>query len=444
MPDPQSDAAGVPSAHTGVQVHATASAPMPHTPAPVLSPPVLVGRRKGYYWFPTLLALADGSLLVSAYDDLDAYSSTPMGLYSWSSDGGRTWIETPVRAPFSECGVTLDSGDHLLLPYRLSPHPSGMVAAAAIVPLGRREIMVSEREVSVTGWPRPPQSQGDPTQGEVVTGGFSFNGQVVRLTDGTYLTTLYGRFTGESRYSLVAAASEDGLSWSVRSVIAGPDCPLPGGEGPCEAALAQLGDGRLACVFRMDGNFANVYDPSSPLSARPYGWTWSEDEGSTWSTPVQLGDTSTTGDILPGAGLPGSVQPSLVVLPTGTVALSGGRPGLYLWWNNGDLDGQWHFLDLQSHHNTCHPEEPILTPVNTSSYTEVLALNESQLLVVYDRLPWGWRPIPSEARDSDDPADSNSIWVVHIDFTDPPLGQTADGQVADRAGARPNSAGVTP
>lgn len=373
---------------------------------PSVSAPILVGRRKGYYWFPTLMALADGALLVSAYDDLDAYSGTPMGLYSWSLDNGLTWTSTPQSAPFSECGTTLDSGEQLLLPYRLYPTVDGMAAPAALVPVGQQKIRVDDREVRVTGWPRIPQTQGNEAQGEVVTGGFSFNGQVVRLANSSYMTTLYGRFVGETRYSLVAVVSENGFDWVVRSIIADSNCPLPGGEGPCEAALTRLPDNRLMCVFRMDGNFDNVYDPESPLSAQPYGVAYSADEGATWTAPVQLGDST------------GSVQPSLAILPDGMVALSGGRPGLFLWWNSGDFSQPWQRLDLWAHHNLHYPKELIESPINTSSYTEVLAISDSRLIVIYDRLPWGWKPIPREALASEDPADTNSLWAVFVDFSE--------------------------
>jgi hypothetical protein len=53
------------------------------------------------------------------------------------------------------------------------------------------------------------------------TVGFVFNGQVVRARNGEYLTTLYGTFEGDSRYSLVLAESADGFRWRLRAQIAG-------------------------------------------------------------------------------------------------------------------------------------------------------------------------------------------------------------------------------
>src|SRR5262249_9979512 len=168
-------------------------------------------------------------------------------------------------------------------------------------------------------------------------------------------------FKDTKRYSLVTAESSDGVEWKVRSVVAGDDCPLKGAEGPCEAALCRLADGRLMCVFRLAGNV-------------PYGQTWSEDEGKTWTQPAAMSEGF-------------SVQPSLAGLKDGTVGLSGGRPGLYLWVNTDGTGKLWQRVDLQAHHNTCQPKEPIDKPDHTSSYTEVVGLDEKHLLFIYDRVP---------------------------------------------------------
>jgi hypothetical protein len=388
-----------------------------------LSPPLAVGRRSGYYWFPTLLRLADGALLVTAYDDLDAYSGDPLGLYTWSEDEGATWMDPlRTRAPFSECVVLLESGDHLLLPYRLFPEADGvtMWGNASLVSLGRREIIPQAHVVRVEGLPYPAQPQGDASRGEVVTAGFSFNGQTILLTNAgdtldaggkRYLTTLYGRFRGEERYSLLFAASRDGREWSVRSILSGKACSLPGDEGPCEAALARLKDGRLICVFRTDGNIANVYDPASETSATPYRVVYSGDNGFSWTEPGPLSRPTRYGTTEPARRLPGSVQPSLAVLAEGTLVLSGGRPGLYLWLSPDGVGSEWIEVDLQSHHNHhAPPGESIDSLINTFSYTEVAPLpdaeNQSTLLIAYDRLPLGWRPIPSDS------SEQCSVWIV--------------------------------
>ena len=135
------------------------------------------------------------------------------------------------------------------------------------------------------------------------------------------------------------------------------------------------------CVFRLAGGV-------------PYGQTFSRDDGKTWTAPAAM------------AG-PHSVQPSLAVMPDGTVALSGGRPGLYLWINADGNGKAWQEVDIRRHHNAC-VNEKILRHDHTSSYTEVVALDEAHLLYIYDRIPHGWAAIPAGSKDT------NSVWVVRI------------------------------
>jgi hypothetical protein len=296
---------------------------------------------------------------------------------AWSNDGGLTWSKTRA-ALYGDSYLKLKNGDHLLLPYYLYPRQSGMGAPYQIIPKAKQEVRVVQNGVTVTGWPRPDRTF-DPKVG---MSGFVFNGQTVTLKDGRYLATLYGYFKDAKRYSVVAAHSADGVHWKIRSTIAGEHCPLKGNEGPCEAALCRLKDGRLMCVFRLASNV-------------PYGQTWSNNEGKTWTKPVAMANAF-------------SVQPSLAVMRDGTVALSGGRPWLYAWFNLDGTGKDWQRVDIQASHNVCHPREKIVHQENTSSYTEIVALDDRHLLYIYDRIPKGWHAIPKDS------TDTNSVWVVRI------------------------------
>jgi hypothetical protein len=346
-----------------------------------LSAPVLVARSKGYLWFPTLMRLGSGDLLAVMSDYADEHTTSSTSRVCWSKDGGRTWTE-PRAALYGDSHLRLANGDELLLPYYLYPRKEGgMAAPYQVCRKGRQELEVVKDGVIVTGWPRADKSFA-PNLGMA---GFVFNGQTVRLKDGGWLATLYGTFKDANRYSLVAAESGDGVQWKIRSTIADENCKLKGAEGPCEAALCQLADGRMMCVFRLASNVA-------------YGQTWSSDEGRTWSEPVAMDG-------------PFSVQPSLAVMKDGMVVLSGGRPGLYAWFNTDGTGKDWQRVDVLANHNAGRPKEPIANPAaggNTSSYTEVVGLDDTHLLMIYDRIPNGWHAIP---RDS---TDTNSVWVVRM------------------------------
>ncbi len=346
-----------------------------------LSQPRLIGRRRSYFWFPNLWTMPNGDLLSTIAPVPDIHLSGVPYLVLWSQDGGLSWSEPFVSCDGGQTLLHLHSGDSILLPYDLRPRPQGVGAPHNHFPAGQRVFDYVPTGVVITGMPAPVPL--------VVPGldvaAFSFNGQTLWLEDGTYLATAYGHFEGDDRDSIVAVESTDGTNWSVRSVVADAACPVPGSGGPSESAICRLQDGRIMCVFRVE-------------SKLPFGQTWSSDEGRTWTPAVTMSG-------------PFSVQPSLAVMDSGAVALSGGRPGLYLWLNaNGD--GQdWRQIDILAHHNSCKPQEQILysedlSRQKTTAYTEVVAVDERTLLYIYDRVPNGWRRIP------EDMDDTNSVWLV--------------------------------
>ncbi len=360
-----------------------------------LSTPVLVKRSRWFCWFPSLIRQPDGTLwaVMSAYADI--HVSDSFNYLSRSRDGGLTWDEPRVIGDAGLTHLLLPDGSAMVMPYYLRPRAGGAIGAPCniIAPQGG-QLTMRASGVNVTGWPRPPKSMGP----ELATAGFVFNGQVVNSRDGGYLATLYGNFEGDARYSLVMAESADGFQWRIRTIIAGHDCPLKGEDGPCESALCRLPNGRLMCVFRL-------------ASFVPYGQAFSDDDGRTWTAPVAMPASS--------------VEPSLQVMPTGVVALSGGRSGISVWLNADGSGTDWQAIDMVAHHNACLPQDTI-NPDSTqawiscddmvrkgiggfsSCYTELMRLDDRHLLLIYDRLGLGWHAIP------DNSAETNSVWVVRI------------------------------
>ena len=335
-----------------------------------LSEPVPVARSKGFLWFPTLVRRDDGQLLAVMSDKADVHTEQQTAAVARSADGGLTWTELQSVPVYSECPVVLDDG-LLLLPNYLFPQPDGSIGAPYLFwPAGKDELVHVKEPLTVAGWPREPGRLGEQFgRPDLNLAGFVFNGQVVRAGDGRHLATLYGFFKGTKRYSLVVAESEDGRSWKYRATVADENCPLEGAEGPCEAALCRLKDGRLMCVFRLS-------------SGVRYGRAYSEDDGKTWTEAANID--------------PFSVQPSLAVLPDGPVVLSGGRPGVSVWFDVEGKGERWQGVE-------------VLPPdAKTSAYTEVVAVDEGTLLCVYDTVPHGWDAIPADS------PEFNSVWVVRL------------------------------
>jgi len=332
----------------------------------------------------------------------DIHLSNTINYLSRSCDGGLSWDEPRVIGDGGLSHALLADGRALVLPYYLRRLDGGTVGSPCYVLSPNGEPSYRASGVTVEGWPRLPHRENCAGLTSPIAGAasFVFNGQTVRSEAGEFLTTLYGLFEGDRRYSLVLAESGDGFTWRIRSVIAGADCPLEGNEGPCESALCRLKDGRLMCVFRL-------------ASFVSYGQTFSADDGRTWTPPVNIP--------------PFSVEPSLAVLKSGRMlALSGGRPELWVWFNNDGQGREWHAVDIVAAHNTARPPADQIDPDTrrawrsieemrherqtgfTSSYTELIALDENTLLLIYDRIGFGWHAIP------DDSSESKSVWVMRL------------------------------
>jgi hypothetical protein len=335
-----------------------------------VSEPVCVARSKGFLWFPTIARVGQQRLVAMMSNKADAHTNEQTGAVAWSTDGGLSW-SAPEPAPiYSECPLETKAGLVLLPNYLFQTREKVIGGRYLHCPAGGSGLRIANVPLTVAGWPRPLDPPGVAyQQPQLKMMGFLFNGQCVTSKDGRYLATLYGRFKGVTRYSLVIAESRDGEAWRVVSTVADETCKLPGKEGPCESAMSRLKDGRIMCVFRME-------------SGQPYGRSFSNDEGRTWTEPETLPF--------------GSVQPGLAVMPDGLVALSGGRPGISVWINQAGDAKQWQAVEL-------------LPPAaKTSAYTEILAMDEHDVLCVYDQIPHGWAPIPQES------PDVNSVWVVRL------------------------------
>jgi hypothetical protein len=391
-----------------------------------ISAPRLVSRSyTGHYWFPHLVRLANGELIAHVSLDADQVGEE-RGEVLWSRDGGLNWGDAQHFPTPSETQLLLPNGDLLFLPSRLYPRRDGMSGPNNIIPNGKHAIIPpSNRDsITVTGWPRPRFVRADAAA--LGQDGFGFDGTPVRLKDGKFLVTLYGTFQPEVkknfryresggewafvsddgqdylRYSVVVAESDDGYHWKIRSVVADEKCKLPGNEGPCEATLCRLKDGRLMCLFRLAG--CCTTKKNSPIAE-----SFSSDEGRTWSEAVSTENAF-------------AVDPRVAVMKDGTLALTSGRPDINLWLNADGTGKGWQPIDLLAHHNAFQPQEPIQRNDTqgwayyggrSTGYTEVVAIDDQNVLIVYDRTAASstWTsPLPP--KDTKDPAESFSVWIL--------------------------------
>jgi hypothetical protein len=106
-------------------------------------------------------------------------------------------------------------------------------------------------------------------------------------------------------------------------------------------------------------------------------------------------------------------------MQNGILALSTGRPGIFLWLTTDGRGETWQPVDILGYHNAVmgpehhiragrggrHPEDRH----QTTSYTVMVETTPNRLLLTYDRVPFGWDPVPV---DSDE---RNRIYVLSID-----------------------------
>ncbi len=151
------------------------------------------------------------------------------------------------------------------------------------------------------------------------------SGNLLRLADGSLLTTLYGKLErDEKKWLIFSAVSNDGgFTWHYHSTVANCDDAPEAEEGPNESAVQLLDNGDLLCVLRVSSN-SDFYK------------SYSRDGGVTWSKPTHM------------EGM-WSVQPRLARLGNGALVLTCGRPGLFLWLCTDGKGEKWETLNLGSH-----------------------------------------------------------------------------------------------
>ena len=179
---------------------------------------------------------------------------------------------------------------------------------------------------------------------------------VIRLKTGRLLACAYGTRKDEKKnHSFIIASDDDGTTWKFHSILA-EDLQATTAEGPNEATLCELTDGRITALYRDGGN--------DHLRQK-----FSSDGGLTWSEATTLNYFQ------------GAAAPYMTRLSDGTVVAISGRPDVYLLI---DFTGTAeHFQSVRLYHGA------------GSSYATVIETAPSELLVLFDESNFGSTRSPS-------------------------------------------------
>ena len=368
-----------------------------------LGTPKVVSEGIGHLWFPRITRFDTGEVLVkhSIAPDSGNLMLTGAGLHV-SFDDGETWnfhynVSEAAEVVLPQTGTAIAG-----IVFHLYAGADGSLrnlrGHRVRYENGGRTFVFEPWTVTFNGLPRDVKHE--PIKGQHGVLGRPVtvvHGDVIDI-DGGLLATLYMRYAGDARYTLVALTSTDGgYTWDYRSTIAEPDNKDDALDGPCEPSMVRLVDGDLMCIMRAGGGIGQRL------------WrSYSSDEGHTWSPAERL--------------VAESVDPTVRRLANDVLVLSTGRPGVKLWFST-DVRGQdWESIDVVEHHNATlsQPEHSIVPSQSadpwerhgtdqTSGYTSMVEISPNRFLLTYDRTPFGWIPV------GEDSPERGRIYVIAVD-----------------------------
>lgn len=220
---------------------------------------IAAGTEQVYQGHPTTTLLADGRTILCVWCVNHGGSAGPMAR---SEDGGRTWTR-------------LDD----TLPPGFKTHQNCPSIYRMTDPAGKERLWVFSAALGKRGGPGMPSIMSEDngrTWKEMPPLGFpcvmTFS-SIVRLKDGRYLGLYHKGPDGKDKAPLEVLqtlTADGGLTWSTPKIVAA----VPG-KNPCEPFVFRApGASELCCLLR-----ENTHKGRSLVM-------YSQDEGETWSTPV--------------------------------------------------------------------------------------------------------------------------------------------------------------
>lgn len=351
--------------------------------------PTLVGESNwSHFWMPATIFKGSGGDLIMSIDLAgDGKPCPPPGhpqncsaLYR-SVDGGDSWGIAYGNVPGMALPIpqsAAHTGTAKTRVYNFASKATGTPGSFSIfssvwvdsVGPGIERVDAESVDVPMTGFPPlAGDSSGPAASGNVIL--------LAGVSPPTHVGTFYGRLRNSSRgchpfegagappwpgcdSAFFAASTDAGRSWAYRSHINWNPSMSSKAEGVTECSIAQLRNGKLLSLFRLQSNL-------------PLYKAYSTDHATTWSMPEQT-DTW-------------AVYPQLRTLGNGAVVLASGRPGLGFWSNYAGDGEEWEF------HNLCAVHNRLLDEGNTSVQNHTAYLYQpTEISVRNHSSPGTWPP----------------------------------------------------
>jgi hypothetical protein len=312
-----------------------------------------------------------------------------------SADGGTTWADVgdPLTATFLDTCETLRDGTSICL-YCFS-----------IQTPGREELLIWRSRDAGATWSGPEAAEvigprhADTGWDNPYLGG-TFYGGIEEIADGSLLLFGHTRFLNDHSGRVVVYRSLDqarSFHYYATVAYAHNSSTTLRPLGFNEPGALQLEDGELLCFMRT-------------AEYEPIFLSRSQNEGRTWSPPERVGVDG--------------ILPTPVCLQNGVLALSYGRPGVWItfsadrgqWWTDRKCIWAWHSLWGEGH----LPATPHYTAPGYATYeysdcnARIAEIAPNRLLLVYSAPAAAG---PAEAIDIQDAGGRSvcSVWGVTID-----------------------------
>ncbi|MEO6917065.1 MAG: sialidase family protein [Chitinophagaceae bacterium] len=351
----------------------------------------------GYYQFPTIERLKDGSLHAEWSMHADAIESYGLNLVgsSISKDGAKSWIRGEADSSLIT-GFNLSNGDMIKVfdtkPINVSqlkmPEPIGKTNfkyrktnftfyRLRDMPEGRNGVYIKRLAKGDNKW-RLEEAKLDDPQGvryssrDLVP--VVWWGDIHTMKDKSLVAGVYPGYylkdnqeVDKQMAVVFFRSTDDGHSWKVQGRIPfTPDVKVDSMYkdriGYSEPAYEVLEDGTLLCVIRSaDGDGVTNGVGNGPMYA-----THSTDMGKTWTTP----------EVIAGAG----ALPRLLQLQNGVTVLSSGRPGVQLRFTKTGMNDSWTDpFEMLPYESKSLQEQYLVS----CGYTGLLATGRDRFLIIY-------------------------------------------------------------